>query len=93
MIPALPAAQVRAAIAAEDWDLAGTLLDGHGAAVTAACATFGVGHVPREAWLELLDAQGALAEEIRSARDEAVRALDKLGQDQRGARAWLKALA
>lgn len=93
MIPALPADQVRAAIAADDWELAGALLREHDAAVAAACAAPDFVHAPREALEALLDAQRALADEIRAARDETLRLLEKLGQDQRGARAWQKALA
>lgn len=93
MIPVLPADQVRAAIAADDWELAGTLLREHDAAVAAACAAPDFAQTPAESLQALLDAQRALAAEIRGARDEAARALDKLGQDQRGARAWRQALA
>lgn len=93
MIPVLPADQVRAAIAADDWELAGSLLREHDAAVAAACAAPEFAQAPREALQALLEAQRALADEIRAARDEAARALDKLGQDQRGARAWAQALA
>lgn len=93
MIPALPADQVRAAIAADDWALAGRLLREHDAAVAAACASPGSAALPREQLQALLDAQRALAGEIRAARDEAARALEKIGQDQRGARAWQRALA
>ena len=93
MIPALPVAGVRAAIADEDWDLADALLRDHHAAVIAACAGPGFAAAPRGPWQALVEAQRALADEIRSARDEAGRALDKLGQDKRGARAWRQALA
>jgi len=93
MIPVLPVAEVRAAIAAEDWALATALLQAHGAAVAEALAAVDFSTTPREPWLELLDAQQALTQEIHHARDEVVRALDKLGQDQRGARAWQQALA
>ncbi len=93
MIPALPATGVRAAIDAGDWDLADTLLREHHAAVIAACAAPDFATAPRGPWLELADAQRALADEIRIARDAAGRALDKLGQDKRGARAWQQALA
>jgi hypothetical protein len=95
MTPALPLDAVRAAIAAEDWTAAGGLLQAHAGAVLAA--------FPRDArafddastapWRELLARQQALAGELRQARDEAGRALAKLGQDQRGARAWARALA
>lgn len=93
MIPALPVAEVRAAIAAEDWDLASALLRDHGEAVVRVAASVDFSSTPHAPWLELLDAQQALTEEIRQARDEVVRAMDKLGQDQRGARAWAQALA
>jgi hypothetical protein len=55
-------------------------------------STIDLDTAPREPWMALLNAQRALAEEIRIARDQAASALAKLGQDQRGARAWHKAL-
>ncbi|MGY1407992.1 hypothetical protein ACW5EG_00205 [Luteimonas sp. A611] len=93
MTPVLPVVEVRAAIAAEDWTLATALLQAHGAAVAAALATVDFNKTPHAPWLELLDAQQALTDEIRQARDEVMRAIGKLGQDQRGARAWQQALA
>ena len=93
MIPVLPVSEVRAAIAAEDWDLASTLLNDHGNAVLHALASVDLGSTPHAPWQELLDAQQALTDEIRQARDEVMRAIGKLGQDQRGARAWQQALA
>ena len=93
MIPVLPAAEVRAAIAGEDWDRASALLDAHGQAVAQALTKVDFSKTPHAPWLELLDAQHALTEEIRAARDDVARALDKLNSDQRGARAWQQALA
>lgn len=93
MIPVLPAVEVRAAIADEDWDRATALLQAHGEAVAAALADVDFARTPHAPWLELLDAQRALTEEIRAARDDVARALDKLNSDQRGARAWQQALA
>lgn len=93
MIPVLPVAGVRAAIAAEDWDLASALLRDHGDAVVQALASVDFSREPHAPWQDLLDAQQALTEEIRQARDEVMRTIDKLGQDQRGARAWAQALA
>lgn len=94
MTPALPVDAVRAAIAAEDWTCAAGLLHTHAQTVVAAfprgAAATGASAAP---WRELLAQQQALAEEIRKARDEAGQALAKLGQDQRGARAWARALA
>lgn len=93
MIPVLPASEVRAAIAAEDWDRATALLHAHGQAVVEALSGVDFERTPHAPWLELLEAQRALTEEIQAARDEVGRALDKLSRDQRGARAWQQALA
>ena len=93
MIPVLPVAEVRAAIAAEDWDVASALLNDHGNAVLHALASVDFSRTPHAPWQELLDAQQALTDEIRQVRDEVMRAIGKLGQDQRGARAWQQALA
>ncbi|MGJ4730676.1 hypothetical protein [Luteimonas sp. SDU101] len=93
MIPVLPAAEVRAAIAAEDWDRATGLLQAHGQAVAGALSGADFESTPHAPWLELLEAQRALTEEIQAARDEVARALDKLSCNQRGARAWQQALA
>jgi hypothetical protein len=93
MIPELPAAAVHAAIAAEDWQRASALLQAHTEAVVAATSADDFDAEPRAPWLALLAAQHALADELLAARDAAARALEKLGHDQRGARAWQKALA
>jgi hypothetical protein len=93
MIPALPADGVRAAIAAEDWDLASELLQAHEGAVVAALAGIDLDTAPRAPWLELLAAQRALAAELVAAREDVAHALARLGQDQRAARAWMRALA
>jgi hypothetical protein len=93
VIPQLPAAEVRAAIADEDWDLASSLVQAYGEAVVAAASAVDFDREPRGPWLDLLAAQRILADEILSARDAAAHALEKLGRDQRGARAWHRALA
>ncbi len=93
MIPVLPGGQIRAAIAAEDWDLATELLEVHDRAVATALATVDMRNEPPGPWRELLAAQKALVEELLAARTDVAQALEKLGQDQRGARAWLRALA
>ena len=93
MIPTLPAAEVRAAIAAEDWDRATALLQAHGEAVAEALRRTDLSRTPHAPSLALLDAQRALTAELQAARDEVGRALGKLSRDQRGARAWQQALA
>lgn len=93
MIPLLPADEVRAAISAEDWELASGLLQAHDGRVVAALSGVDFTTEPRAPWVDLLAAQRALAAELLAARDEVARALGKLGQDQRGARAWQRALA
>lgn len=93
MTPALPVDAVRAAIGGEDWTCAAELLHAHGQAVLAAFPRQAATDASAAPWRELLAQQQALAEEIRQARDAAGQALAKLGQDQRGARAWARALA
>ncbi|MDH5834956.1 hypothetical protein [Luteimonas kalidii] len=93
MIPVLPVDEVRAAIAADAWDHATALLQAHDRAVIAAVSTVDFSTQPQAPWRALLAAQQALAAEIQAARDEVGRALDRLGHDQRGARAWLRELA
>ena len=93
MMPVLPGGQIRAAIAAEDWDLASELLEVHERALAHALAAVDPATEPQAPWRELLAAQRALVAELLAARDDAARALDKLGQDQRAARAWQRALA
>lgn len=91
-VPALPVAPLRAAIASGDWTLASQLLDQHHHATSVALAARGhdaPAGEPAE-WVELLVAQRAMLEEIRTARDAAERALAELGQQHRGARAYLQ---
>lgn len=91
-VPLLPAAQLRVAIETGDWATASQLLDRHHQETTRALTARAQGmsdDAPAE-WVELLVAQRAMLEEIRSARDTAERALAGLGQQHRGARAYLQ---
>jgi hypothetical protein len=91
MIPALPVEAIRAAIAADDWAAAEALMAEHEAALRGACTPDSLGEAGcRDAWLQLLGAQRALMEELRTARDEAGRALDRLSRDRRGVAAYLQ---
>lgn len=91
MIPSLPAAAIREAVAAGDWDAADALLSAHETELRAACAEDSPAEARcRQSWVELLAAQRALIDELRGARDEAGAALERLGRERRGVAAYLK---
>jgi hypothetical protein len=91
MIPALPVDAIRAAIAQDDWATAEGLMLEHEAALRATCTHASVAEARcREAWMQLLGAQRDLMDELRTARDEAGHALDRLGRDRRGMAAYLQ---
>jgi hypothetical protein len=92
-VPVLPVAQVRAAIAADDWSRADELLAQHHDQVVEAVRATAAPLAADGAWLELLRAQNRLAIELKLARDDAQAALARLGADRRGAQAWLRELA
>jgi hypothetical protein len=88
---ALPVAAIRACIEANDFDGANALLAQH---ETQLRDTFQNGSAAekgcRDSWLELLAAQRGLIEELRNARDEAARALERMGRDRRAVSAYLQ---
>lgn len=91
MIPELPAAAIREAIGRADWSAADELLAAHESALRAALDSGSAAESNcRAAWIDLLSAQRALIEDLRGARDEAGRALERLGQERRGVAAYLK---
>jgi len=91
MIPALPVAAIREAIARDDWGAAEALLAAHEAELRAAFDDGSSAETRcRESWLQLLSAQRDLVDELRAARDEAGRALDRLARDRRGVAAYLR---
>ena len=91
-VPVLPAAQMREAIEAADWPRATELLALHQRELAEALAVLDRSTWVREHWHDLLLAQRALLGEMHAARAEVVAALARLGQDHRGARAWLTEL-
>lgn len=93
MVPNLPAGEIRAAIDAGDWLRAAELLAVHQRDLAAALATVDRASFVREPWLDLLLAQRALLGELHNERSKVAAALAQLGNDHRGARAWLKELA
>jgi hypothetical protein len=88
---ALPVAEIRACIAAGDFDRALALLSEHEAQLR---DTFEDGTAAergcRESWLELLAAQRGLIDELRRARDESAQALERMGRDRRAVSAYLQ---
>lgn len=92
-IPVLPTMHVRAAIQADDWAHATHLLAQHQHALVSALATTDLTRESAAPWRELLLQQHALEDEVRVARDQAAQALEKLGRDHRGARAWQRELS
>ncbi|WP_133477295.1 hypothetical protein [Cognatilysobacter segetis] len=90
-VPALPVAAIRTCIAAGDFDGANALLATHEAQLRASFDTGSEAEKGcRQAWLELLAAQRGLIEELRNARDDAARALDRMGRDRRAVNAYLQ---
>lgn len=91
-LPSLPVEAIRAAMARGDYDGAHAFLVEHESQLRSA---FDTGSTAvegcRESWLELVEAQRLLIDELRGARDEAGRALDRLGRDRRGMSAYLQA--
>lgn len=91
MTSLLPVAAIRAAIRDGDWDAAQALITGHEAELRAAFADGSPLELEcRRSWLDLLGAQRAMIEELRSARDHAARELERLGRDRRGVNAYLQ---
>lgn len=93
VIPSLPAEWIRAAIDAHDWPRATALLAEHQRALAESLAAVDLAAIPHEPWLGLLRDQRALLDELRDARNTVGAALARLGEDHRGARAWLRELA
>ena len=91
-LPSLPVEAIRAAMARGDYDGAHALLVEHESHLRSALddGSFAA-QGSRQAWLDLVEAQRLLIEERRGARDEAGRALDRLGRDRRGMSAYLEA--
>jgi len=93
MAPHLPAAEIRHAIETGDWPRATELLAVHQSELAEALATTDLSTTAREPWFDLLLAQRALLAELREARNRVAEALERLAEDHRRARAWLRELA
>lgn len=91
--PSLPVERIRAALDAGEWGLARRLLGEHQLALRDALEQADLRHQPIAPWHELLAAQHALQAELHASREQVAQQLEKLGNDHRGARAWLRELA
>ncbi len=89
-VPVLPVADLRAAIEAGDFSAADHLIAAHHRALVAALATTDLSAGAHPAWDDLLHTQRAMLAELRSARDDSAREMARLGNDHRGARAYLQ---
>lgn len=87
----LPVDALRLAIGQCDWDTAHTLLAEHETRLRELLGSGdGAAAAGLEALAELLSAQRGLIEDLRSARDEAGRKLEELGDRRRGVAAYLQ---
>jgi hypothetical protein len=87
-VPALPEADVRAALQAEQWDLAFGLLEDHDRALRAALDGVDLATLSAGPWRDLLAQQTALLADLTVVRDETARTLARMGRERRGALAY-----
>jgi hypothetical protein len=87
---ALPVEAIHDAIGRSDWAAAEALLADHETQLRAAFESApSTAARDRSAWLDLLAAQRALIQHLSAARDEAARAMERLGHDRRAVNAYL----
>lgn len=87
-IPALPEADVRAAMHAQQWERAFELLAEHDRALHQALASAELSTLSAEPWRELLAQQHALLADLVVMRDETAAILARMGRERRGALAY-----
>lgn len=88
---ALPVDAIREAIRDGDWEAAHALIATHETQLREAFADGSAAEKNcREAWMDLLAAQRGLIDELRAARDDAARALERMGRDRRAVSAYLQ---
>jgi len=87
-VPALPEAQVRAAMHAQQWELAIALLADHDLALRDALGSADLSQISAEPWRELLAQQNALLADLVVMRDETAAILARMGRERRGALAY-----
>ena len=93
MVPQLPTALIRDAIAQDRLDDASELIGEHAREVQQAIVDGRLDASRREAWQELLDQQRVLLTELQQARDASSEALKRMRGQRRGSDAYLRAAA
>jgi len=88
VVPALPEAQVRAAMHAQQWDVAIELLADHDRVLRSALDCVDLSQISAEPWRELLAQQNALLGDLVVMRDETAAILARMGRERRGALAY-----
>ena len=91
MVPQLPTALIRDAIADDRLDEASELIGEHARQVQLAITDGRLDASRREAWQELLDQQRLLLTELQRARDESSEALKRMRGQRRGSDAYRRA--
>lgn len=92
-VPVLPVDEIRRTIAAHEWEQATALMAIHQQELAAAMRLVDWSSVDRGPWMDLLLAQRDLMTGLEQERTRVSEALNRLYDDHRGARAWLRELA
>ena len=87
-VPPLPEAEVRAALHAEQWELAFSLLAEHDRALREALDGVDPTTLSSGPWRDLLRQQNALLADLTVVRDETAATLARMGRERRGALAY-----
>ena len=87
-VPALPEAQVRAAMHAQHWEVAIELLADHDRVLRQALESVDFSQASAEPWRELLAQQQSLLGDLVVMRDETAAILARMGRERRGALAY-----
>lgn len=87
-VPALPEAQVRAAMHAQQWEHAIALLAEHDRVLREALGSVDFSQRSAEPWRDLLAQQNALLGDLVVMRDETAAILARMGRERRGALAY-----
>lgn len=87
-VPALPEAEIRAALNAEQWEHAFGLLVEHDRVLREVLDGVELSGPSAAPWRELLERQNTLLADLTLVRDETARHLARLGRDRRGTLAY-----
>jgi len=88
IVPALPEAEVRAAMHAQQWEVAIGLLAEHDRVLREAMESADLSQLSAQPWRELLEQQNALLGDLVVMRDETAAILARMGRERRGALAY-----